>query len=78
MPLENVVSRRYEAESDWIALQKVNDPDSARSVFLSFASTSFEDPTPPGWEFRLLHTHPTLLQRIAMVEAWEARQSLGD
>ncbi len=75
MPIDNLISRRYEAEADWIALQVTNDPDSARELFQNFAETALQDPTPPGWAFVWLDSHPTLLQRTAMAEAWEAQQS---
>ena len=32
-PIENAVSRRYEAEADWAALQATHDPASARKLF---------------------------------------------
>ena len=35
-PIENVVSRRYEAEADWRALNATRDPAAARKLFESF------------------------------------------
>ena len=75
LPIDNMISRRYEAESDWVALQTTREPDSARALFNSFADTALQDPTPPGWALVWLDSHPTLLQRVAMAEAWEARQA---
>ena len=75
MPIDNMISRRYEVEADWIALQTTREPDGARDLFQSFAETALQDPTPPGWAFVWLDSHPTLLQRTAMVQAWEDRQS---
>jgi STE24 endopeptidase len=72
-PIDNLISRRYEAEADWIALQATREPEAARALFQSFADTALQDPTPPGWAFVWLDAHPTLLQRVAMAEAWEAR-----
>lgn len=69
-PLENVVSRRYEAEADWRALNATHDPASARKLFQTFARTSLEDPSPPTWDYLWLETHPTLAQRIALAERW--------
>ena len=73
LPLQNVISRRLESEADWIALQTTRDPASARHVFEQFATTSLEQPRPPTWDYVLLEDHPTIIQRIAMVEAWRAR-----
>src|SRR3954471_16101977 len=48
-PFENVVSRRYEAEADWRALNATRDPASARKLFRTFEHTSLDDPSPPLW-----------------------------
>jgi STE24 endopeptidase len=72
-PFENVVSRRYEAEADWRALNATRDPASARKLFQAFERTSLDDPNPPLWDYIWLENHPTLMQRIAMVEQWRAR-----
>ena len=72
-PFQNVVSRRYEAEADWRALNATRDPTSARKLFQSFERTSLEDPSPSLWDYLWLENHPTIAQRIAMVEQWKAR-----
>ena len=73
-PAQNVVSRESEAEADWKALQTTRDPQSARGLFREFSETSLGDPSPPTWAYVLLQTHPTLAQRVAMAEAWAARE----
>ncbi len=70
-PIQNVVSRRYEAEADWRALNATRDPASARRLFESFEQTSLEQPNPPLWDYLWLENHPTLMQRIAMTERWQ-------
>jgi STE24 endopeptidase len=70
-PLMNVVSRRDEAEADWSALRATRDPAAARQLFRGLATTSLADPNPPTWTYLLFATHPTIVQRIGMVEAWE-------
>ena len=70
-PLTNAVSRRYEAEADWIALEAARDPDSAVSLEQRFVTTSLSDPDPPAWVTFWLGTHPTPLERIAMAEAFK-------
>jgi STE24 endopeptidase len=70
-PVQNVVSRRYEAEADWRALNATHDPASARRLFESFEQTSLEEPSPPLWDYLWLENHPTLMQRIAMTERWK-------
>jgi STE24 endopeptidase len=73
-PIQNAVTRRYESEADWRALNATRDPASARALFESFERTSLEEPNPPAWDYVLLENHPTLMQRIAMAEAWRARE----
>ena len=71
-PVENAISRRYEAEADWAALQATRDPAAATALFRSFERTSLQEPNPPGWAYVLLENHPTLAQRIAMAQRWRA------
>jgi STE24 endopeptidase len=73
-PAQNVVSRESEAEADWKALQTTRDPAAARGLFRGFAESSLGDPSPPTWVYVLLQTHPTLAQRVAMADAWAARE----
>jgi STE24 endopeptidase len=73
-PALNVVSRREEAEADWSALRATHDPAAAQALFQTLARTSHADPDPPSWSYALSATHPTIMQRIAMVQAW---RSLG-
>jgi STE24 endopeptidase len=73
-PIENAVSRRYEAEADWSALRATNDTASGRKLFVDFQRTSLAQPSPPLWAYLWLEDHPTLAQRIAMVERF-ARSS---
>jgi STE24 endopeptidase len=72
-PFENAVSRRYEAEADWSALRATEDTTSARKLFVDFERTSLQQPSPPHWAYLWLETHPTLAQRLAMVERFASR-----
>ena len=72
-PAQNAVTRRYEAEADWVALETSRDPRATRRLFRELAQTSRADPEPPGWSYVVFDTHPTPMQRIEMVEAWRAR-----
>jgi STE24 endopeptidase len=73
VPLTNIVSRRDESEADWSALQATHDPAAARALFRNLATTSLANPDPPTWTYVLYDDHPTIVQRIAMVDAWQAR-----
>jgi STE24 endopeptidase len=72
-PAQNALTRRYEAEADWVALETARDPRAAKELHTELAETSLQDPDPPGWAFVLFDTHPTAMQRIEMVAAWRAR-----
>jgi Zn-dependent protease with chaperone function len=74
-PVQNVISRRIESEADWAALQTTHDPAAARTLFAKFAQTSLQQPRPPTWDYLLLEDHPTIVQRIAMADAWQGRVS---
>ena len=76
LPLQNVVTRRLEAEADWSALRATHDPVAGRQLFRLFASETLEDPSPPGWDYVFLQNHPTLMQRIEMTEAYAATASM--
>jgi STE24 endopeptidase len=69
-PLANAVSRRYEAEADWLAVQSTRDPGAGRSLFQQFVRTDLQNPDPPGWVTFFLEDHPSALARVEQVEAW--------
>jgi STE24 endopeptidase len=73
-PLANAVSRRYEAEADWLALQATRDPASGVLLDRNFVRTGLADPDPPAWATFLYGTHPTPMQRIAMAEDFASRR----
>lgn len=75
-PAQNVVSRHMEAEADWMALETTHDPDSARGLFEKFEETSLAQPNPPTWSYVFNETHPTIMQRIAMTEAWKRDENV--
>jgi STE24 endopeptidase len=72
LPLTNAISRRYEAEADWLALQATGDPEAFEGLTRELAEASLADPDPPWWARVVLETHPTPSQRIAMARSAEA------
>ena len=74
-PAQNVITRRYEAEADWVALESSRDPRAARELFQELAETSHADPDPPLWSYIVFDTHPTAMQRIEMVDAWRMQDA---
>ena len=73
LPAQNALSRRYEAEADWLALVATDDPDGVAALERRFVVTSLADPDPPAWARVVLSTHPPALERIAMTRAFAAR-----
>jgi STE24 endopeptidase len=69
-PFANAVSRRYEAEADWMALNATRDPAAARGLFKGFVTTDLQNPDPPEWVHVFLEDHPNALLRVEQAEAW--------
>jgi len=46
----------------------------SRSLFQRLATTSLAAPSPPTWSYVLFGDHPTIVQRIAMAQAFERRR----
>jgi STE24 endopeptidase len=74
LPVQNAFSRHLEVEADWIALETTRDPDAARRLYRRFSTTALADPSPPSWARFLMETHPSIVDRVAMAEAWRARE----
>ncbi len=70
-PFTNAVSRRYEAEADWVGMQGTRDPEAAKGVFKEFVVTDLQDPAPPGWVHVFLDTHPPPLTRVEQADAFQ-------
>jgi STE24 endopeptidase len=75
LPLQNIATRHLEAEADWSALRATNDPTAGKQLFRLFGSETLDDPNPPWWDYVFLETHPTLMQRIEMMQYYAAAQS---
>jgi STE24 endopeptidase len=73
LPLSNVVSRRYEAEADWIALRSTNDPQAFIGLEQSFVRSGLTDPDPPAWYSFAIATHPSPLDRDRPMTATKLR-----
>ncbi len=74
LPLDNMITRHMEAEADWAALETTENPAAAKRLFRGFSTELYADPKPPTWAYLLMESHPTVIQRIEMAEAWNDRQ----
>jgi Zn-dependent protease with chaperone function len=70
-PFTNAVSRRYEAEADWVGLRGTQDPEAAKGLFKGFVRTDLQDPNPPAWVHVFLDDHPPALTRVEQAEAYK-------
>jgi STE24 endopeptidase len=69
-PFTNAISRRYEAEADWVGLETTRDPRAAKRFFVDLSAAGLRSPDPPRWSVIVFGSHPSLTDRIAMAEAW--------
>ncbi|MBV8598172.1 MAG: M48 family metalloprotease, partial [Actinobacteria bacterium] len=70
LPLQNAISRHMEAEADWMSLRTTHDSTDAIALFRRFVPTTLEEPDPSTVDYLVEEDHPTIVQRIAMAEAW--------
>jgi STE24 endopeptidase len=75
LPFQNLVSRRYEAEADWLALEATRDSQASAQLDRRLVTTNLGDPDPPALYYALFATHPSPMKRIAMAEQF--RQGAG-
>ena len=72
MPLENLVSRRFESRADQIALELTEDPETAIRVHRRLAFSNLADLDPPAPAVWFLYTHPPVGERIRAAVAEKA------
>jgi STE24 endopeptidase len=76
-PLLNAAFRREEAAADWAAIEATHEPATQRALMQRLAEKSLADPDPPGLVYGLFENHPTIMQRIAIAQAWEEGARAG-
>lgn len=72
-PLQNAFSQRLESEADWVALEQTRDPDATIGLFQGFVDRGLSAPDGSWWQEPTIGTHPSIMRRIAMAEAWRER-----
>jgi STE24 endopeptidase len=70
MPLQNAYSRYIERRADRFALELTNNPDAFASGLEKIADVSLADPDPPRIEQVLLHSHPSINDRLQSCRAF--------
>jgi STE24 endopeptidase len=71
VPVQNLISRRYEAEADWAALQATRNGAGMVSLQRRLAVADVESLQPPAWAVDLLFDHPPVMSRIAVARSVE-------
>jgi STE24 endopeptidase len=74
LPVFSTISRRYEAEADWLALRATEDPKAFEGLTRELAAASLAEPDPPHWARVVLETHPTPLERVEVSRAAALRE----
>lgn len=69
-PVASAIGRGLEADADWSALELTADPDTFVRVRERVARTNLALVDPPGWLVAWAYSHPPVLERIGMAEAW--------
>ena len=70
LPFANAISRRYEREADWIALERTRDSTAAANLFRDLALSNALQPDPPRWAYVLFADHPTTKQRLELATSF--------
>lgn len=70
MPLGNAWSRWREVKADQYTLKMTGQPQAFISAMTRLANQNLADADPPAWVEFLLHSHPSISKRVAMVEGF--------
>jgi STE24 endopeptidase len=71
-PVTNAVSRAEERIADRHALRLTGDLECFKQLLVKQAKHDLEMLEPPGWQYWLFATHPTVLERIALANGKQA------
>jgi STE24 endopeptidase len=67
-PLQNLLSRRFERQSDRYALRRTGMNDAYLSAFRKLAKLNKDDPNPHWLDVLLFHSHPPIAERLALAQ----------
>ncbi|MGH7409818.1 MAG: M48 family metallopeptidase [Candidatus Methylomirabilis sp.] len=70
MPIQQAISRAFERQADLESLHLTNNPDAFIAAEITLARSNLADIEPPQAIVWFLYTHPPVLERIAMAEAF--------
>jgi STE24 endopeptidase len=75
LPIENLLSRRIEAQADWAGLRATRDGPAMASLQRRLALRDLANPSPPAWAVWMLFDHPPTMDRIAVARAYSSSSS---
>jgi len=68
MPVVNAYIRRVERRADRFAVRLTQDPQAFIGAMRRLQQTNLTDPDPPAWVRVLLHSHPSIGERVRWAE----------
>lgn len=75
LPFQNLVSRQFEREADASGLALSKNPRAFIGAEIKLAKTNKANVAPSGWNVFLFNSHPPVVERIKMAEAWQAAKA---
>ena len=69
-PLAFAYNRHVEREADLFGLEVTHLNDAAARAFIKLESQNRSDPEPSQWQKLLLYTHPPVIERVRVAEAY--------
>lgn len=73
-PIQMAVSRHYERQADWYALENTGNTTAFASAFERLATLNKSDLDPAPLTVLMFYSHPPVRQRIAMAHTWLAQK----
>jgi len=67
-PMQNAISRHFERQADRYALERTGLNKAYQSAFRKLAKLNKDDPNPHWLDVMLFHSHPPIVQRLAVAE----------
>jgi STE24 endopeptidase len=77
MPLENAISREFERQADWTALELTQDPQVFIAAEKNLATSNLGDVAPNPISQWFFSTHPSAVERIEAAKRWQ-REHAGE
>ena len=74
LPVQNSISRHFERQSDWTALELTENPSACVKLDQRLAAQNLSEIRPNKFLVWALYTHPPVMERIAMAEWYKTKK----